>query len=516
VHKSSQYFAYAIHKEKNDQVHIFNQKLNEKCLLKSFSGRVVDLSFAHYDADVLLGCVDELGLKIFEISKDEDSTKMKALIVYHLTAPLSSIDRIESTGGSLDITSRIIWCMYIPDGSESSQVPNYNEASKVFVLTRRTRAYIFNLSLIGKKLDCSRELTADEISTGHLILDEHKSTILSVSFSPDGSAVATSCLDGEVRFFKISFDPKATQSQCLKNWYPHEDRPVTSLYFLDDHKNPPSDVQFWNFILTGTDYNREIKIWCCLKWECMQTIRFSNQSPFGDESLSAGQQPPMFLPPQIKTCIDLSSKYLVLSDLTRKCFYVLHLFEDIDNDVAKCNAISEFILPIPAVSFAIIDSQEIKYNQLNKNKNEQINEDLNSNEKSLRISAANDALNALLSSSSSILSQFHELQAQDPENNFSTIRLYCIQTKQLQELTILLMEYKSDSNNFTEVTTATNSTSSTTQLGAQVNIAQNQSRNSDQTITDKKIAALSINSLKSSNLLNKVCLKLNPIFIELQ
>jgi hypothetical protein len=78
------------------------------------------------------------------------------------------------------------------------------------------------------------------------------------------------------------------------------------------------------------------------------------------------------------------------------------------------------------------------------------------------------------------------------------------------------MEYKSDSNNFTEVTTATNSTSSTTQLGAQVNIAQNQSRNSDQTITDKKIAALSINSLKSSNLLNKVCLKLNPIFIELQ
>ena len=361
--------------------------------------------------------------------------------------------------------------MYIPDSSENPQVPNYADASKVFVLTRRNRADIFNLSLVEKEHDCSRELTLDEITTGHLIIDEHKSTILSVSFSPDGSAVATSCLDGEVSFFKISFDPTslangstqestnsllnekadyATQPKCLKKWYPHDNKPVTSLYFLDDHKNPPSDAQFWSFILTGADYNREIKLWCCLKWECMQTIRFSNQSPFVDDALSsANQQSQMFLPPQIKTSIDLSSKYLVLSDLTRKCFYVLHLFEDIDNDVAKCTAISEFILAYPAVSFAIIDSQEIKtrkYNQLNNvntnnnNNASLINEDLNSNENSLSISAANDMLNASLSSSSSMLPQLSQAQAQDSDNNYlaTMIRLYCIQTKQLQEMTIFL------------------------------------------------------------------------------
>ena len=486
VHKSSKYFAYTIHNDKNGQVRIVHKKLKENSLLNSFNGRVVDLSFAHYDAEVLLGCVDESGcLQIFKITLDAES-KMQTSIVFHLSAPPPPINTslemnsIESTDGSLsstdkrntlDTTSRIIWCMYIPDSSENTQVPNYTDASKVFVLTRRNRADIFNLSLIEKEHDCSRELTSDEITTGHLIIDEHKSTILSVSLSPDGTAVATSCLDGEVSFFKISFDPislangntqestnsllndqsdYATQPKCLKKWYPHDKKSVTSLYFLEDHNISSSNAQLWNLILTGADYNREIKLWCCLKWECMQTIRFSNQSPFVDDALrSANQQPQMFPLPQIKTSIDLSSKYLVLSDLTRKCFYVLHLLTDVENDEAKCTAISEFILAYPAVSFAIIDSQEIKtrkYNQLNNvntnnnNNASLINEDLNSNKNSLSISAANDMLNASLSSSSSMLPQLSQAQAQDSENNYlaTMIRLYCIQTKQLQEMTIFL------------------------------------------------------------------------------
>jgi hypothetical protein len=108
-----------------------------------------------------------------------------------------------------------------------------------------------------------------------------------------------------------------------------------------------------------------------------------------------------------------------------------------------------FILAYPAVSFAIIDSQEIKtrkYNQLNNvntnnnNNASLINEDLNSNENSLSISAANDTLNASLSSSSSMLPQLSQAPAQDSENNYlaTMIRLYCIQTKQLQEMTIFL------------------------------------------------------------------------------
>jgi hypothetical protein len=74
VHKSGQYFAYSIRVENCGKVKVFNKKLNEKVLLKSFKGRVVDLSFAHYDHEVLLGCVDETGCaQIFKITLDQDS-----------------------------------------------------------------------------------------------------------------------------------------------------------------------------------------------------------------------------------------------------------------------------------------------------------------------------------------------------------------------------------------------------------------------------------------------------------
>ena len=74
VHKSGQYFAYSLRIENSGKVKVFHKKLNEKVLLKSFRGRVVDLAFAYYDLEILLGCVDETGcLQIFKITVDADS-----------------------------------------------------------------------------------------------------------------------------------------------------------------------------------------------------------------------------------------------------------------------------------------------------------------------------------------------------------------------------------------------------------------------------------------------------------
>jgi hypothetical protein len=124
---------------------------------------------------------------------------------------------------------------------------------------------------------------------------------------------------------------------------------------LDDHKNPASDSQFWSFILTGADFNREIKLWSCSNWECLQTIRFlapvyddlptltGSGSSINSGSLTSGNSI-VVTKPVLKTAIDLSSTYLLMSDITRKCFYVLHLTQDANE--ARCTAISEFILGI--------------------------------------------------------------------------------------------------------------------------------------------------------------------------
>ena len=75
-------------------------------------------------------------------------------------------------------------------------------------------------------------------------------------------------MDGEVNLFKISFDPhenlisdddrgivgvetnKILIPRCLKKWQPHGEKPVNSLYFLDDHKKTQPDEQFWSFLIT--------------------------------------------------------------------------------------------------------------------------------------------------------------------------------------------------------------------------------------------------------------------------
>ena len=128
--------------------------------------------------------------------------------------------------------------------------------------------------------------------------------------------------------------------RCLHHWRPHDGKPVSSLFFLDNHRNPNPDIQFWKFAVTGADHNsvrpefelgvgcqcdcysvitllltylvQEIKVWSCESWDCIQTIRF--------EPSPTTTQPMMF-----KAALDLSARYLLLSNIYQKIVYVLQL-----------------------------------------------------------------------------------------------------------------------------------------------------------------------------------------------
>ena len=68
--------------------------------------------------------------------------------------------------------------------------------------------------------------------------------IVDACYSPDGSALATASLDGEVKFFQVYLHDKSAP-RCIHQWKPHDGRPVSSLFFLDDHKNPnPESVAY--------------------------------------------------------------------------------------------------------------------------------------------------------------------------------------------------------------------------------------------------------------------------------
>ena len=69
---------------------------------------------------------------------------------------------------------------------------------------------------------------------------QHTGTIVEATFSPDGRALATASSDGEVKFFQVYLHGASCGQQpprCLHQWSPHDDRPISSLFFLHYHKN---------------------------------------------------------------------------------------------------------------------------------------------------------------------------------------------------------------------------------------------------------------------------------------
>lgn len=59
--------------------------------------------------------------------------------------------------------------------------------------------------------------------------------ITSATFSPDGTTLAVTCVDGLVRFYQVYLHTNDSTPRCLHEWKPHEGKEVTNLFFLDNH-----------------------------------------------------------------------------------------------------------------------------------------------------------------------------------------------------------------------------------------------------------------------------------------
>lgn len=69
-------------------------------------------------------------------------------------------------------------------------------------------------------------------------------------------------------------------------------------------------TQLWRYAISGCDQNREFKVWSCTNWSCLQVIRF-------EYSLVDSAFHPVTPFPVLQASIDLTSRFLVLSDIHR-------------------------------------------------------------------------------------------------------------------------------------------------------------------------------------------------------
>ncbi|CAG2210693.1 unnamed protein product [Mytilus edulis] len=390
IHRNNTYAAYTLR-----VVRIINRKTAERALLKDFAGRVIDIAFAHTD-DILIGAVDEIGnLMVYHV-KETDDRKLIVLLSLHIRRP---------DGEQPSEFHRVIWCPFIPDDCDDSSMTESStqDASRVLVLTHNEKAEIWNIELVTKEHG-NGPLDAEDVDFGLIKITSHTQPVMDAAFSPDGTALATASLDGEVKFFQVNMN-ESTSPRCLHQWKPHDGKKLSSLFFLDDHKNSSPDAQFWKFAVTGADNNQEIKIWSCESWTCLQTLTF----------VCAPGLPSNFqIDPCMKAALDLGAKYLILTDIKRKVLYVLQIFQDNTNNTAHFSSISEFILAQPCLSFAILDASKKKFKKTGEDSNL---DDMTTGE---------------------LIKDDHDDNEQKPDVTSSgvQIRLYTVHPKALQELQI--------------------------------------------------------------------------------
>jgi hypothetical protein len=139
---------------------------------------------------------------------------------------------------------------------------------------------------VTPNLSASTGLVAQLISPSKISLNTNEMDghplVSDLCFSIAGNAVATATLDGYCHFYEINLNTEIENDDVDKlkltvkhvhSWRPHDGDSVYSINFLDNQLDESAGPQ-WQSALTGSNYNRQLKLWRCDRWECMYQIEF--------------------------------------------------------------------------------------------------------------------------------------------------------------------------------------------------------------------------------------------------
>ncbi|CAF3483507.1 unnamed protein product [Rotaria sp. Silwood1] len=336
------FVAYSLKRQNGDDiVCVFYKQVDFRSVINPpFSGDIHDLVFS-FSEDVLLACVDQAShLRIYRIEKNDEPNELQHTLILFVDLQYSN-NQCPPT---------LSWCYFIPDSNDSED----NDAYTMLSVTRGSNVEVLNVDIASQSCISENMLNLNQIVNGRLTYEDNNGNVTCVCFSPDGTALGTGTDKGEIKFFSINFD-QPQMCRCLHLWIPHENRSISSLFFLDDHKNLTQDTQLWRYAISGCDQNRELKVWSCTNWSCLQIIRF--QYSFIDSVFHSSSSSQM---PILKASIDLTSRFLVLSDINRNSMYVLTIYQDAENNRAHFSSINAFnSITSPSLSFAITAADQI-------------------------------------------------------------------------------------------------------------------------------------------------------------
>lgn len=331
VHISGKYIAYGIQGKDSCNIRVISFATSDRALIKGIEGMAQDIAFAFILAPVLLACIDSVGDVYVYTIEENQLNALACCLMVHIKETSSS------PPGSVN---KIVWCPYVPDDEQMED----DDSSKLIV-TRGNKAHLWNVTTINA-LHNIIPVSPESASEGFLEIKVDKYLIVDVAFSPEGTTVALACSDGGIRFYQV--DEEGQSLVCIHDWRPHNGKPVSCLYFLDNHLE--SDAAFWKFAITGVEGNTEISIWSCESWTCLQTFKYA---PISET------------PAKLKVAVDITASYILLSDMQRKLLHILQLKKNDEETGVRIHVISQFLLPYPILSFGIVKASLQNFNESN-------------------------------------------------------------------------------------------------------------------------------------------------------
>ncbi|CBY41599.1 unnamed protein product, partial [Oikopleura dioica] len=345
---SNTFIAYVI-RGKSDAVRILNRLTAARVLIKGFAGPVCDVAFAHSDSS-LFAAIDESGsIYIYSISQPDPSSK---------NIETKLLLKIEKRNTIRNPSHRIVWSPHIHHTKDEKEEliveTNYLAATSVNDIEVFKLFQIINDEIT--KLDKPVIKNDEDLLKGfpgYVTFEAHSNVITDVSIAPDGAVMCTSSDDGYVRFWNTAglTEDKTEIPNTLHEWYPHDNAPVNCIKFLDNYQVSDPDIPYWRFLLTAAKQTQEIKIWCTVKWNCLQSLSFhmNPMSPLNNHSI----------PPQMKLAVDQTGNYIMITDINRRVLYCLECCSEFgeseqgpfSNGDCSIRSINVCLIDTPILSF---------------------------------------------------------------------------------------------------------------------------------------------------------------------
>ncbi|RTG88554.1 enhancer of mRNA-decapping protein 4 [Schistosoma bovis] len=403
-HHASSLIAYAIkHVKKTDSdedihvgmVRLLNTETGKKLLLRSFTDRITYIDFA-LRSEALLGILDHSGaVNVFKIDQGLSSEDpMTSSLFFSLNPPENFVP--------LDISS-LVWCPWLHGSKNALPLANDihddvfvppRDPSLLLAYSTHHKVKVINVGLVVELLqnhfsqdvqsevstswsekqliDAIEGCTADSLYYAEL--SDHSDAITALSLSRDATCLGSASLDGKVCIYSLVSRMAGNMKYKLRPIHvfsPHGGLPLYALIFLDNVLHNDESIT-WSYLLTGAESNREIRLWSCSDWSCLQVIQFCSVIPSTDllKSLNISLSKSSII-----LAVDQSASFLIATDVTRRVLYTLELavVKDVlvssDNERSLSSSsssmlsvskkiccfisIGEFLLTTPCLLFAL-------------------------------------------------------------------------------------------------------------------------------------------------------------------